>query len=151
MATTPPTFGSPPAFSPSEPELNQLIREHQQHNKAFFSGSSEGEHWLHDEDITLHGGFEVSARGWSVLERGLSVAASRLSEGDMTFTPIGGRILGDVAYLAGFEEGTVRVDGGERRPMKLRVTNIFQRIDGQWLCIHRHGEMVKRALPEATS
>lgn len=61
----------------------------------------------------------------------------------MTFTPLGGRVVGDLAYTAGVEEGTVRLDGGERRPMKLRVTMVHQRVDGRWLCVHRHGEMVR--------
>lgn len=127
----------------ANPELAALIREHQGHNDAFYVGVPELEYWVHDDDVTLHGGFDISGRGWGALQTGLTMAAGRLSEGRMTFTPLGGRILGDVAYLAGFEEGTVRVDGGEPQPMRLRVTSVFQRVAGQWLCLHRHGEMAR--------
>lgn len=132
------------ANSASEVEqLDRLFKEHQEHNNKFFTGSTEADAWLHDEDVTLHGGFNVSLRGWSSIERGLEAAASRLSDGRMTFTPLGGRIIGDMAYVAGIEEGTVRVDDGELQPMKLRVTMVHMRVGGKWLAIHRHGEMLR--------
>jgi hypothetical protein len=71
------------------------------------------------------------------------MASSRLSEGRMVFTPLGGRVICDLAYLAGFEAGTVRLDGGEPRPMALRVTMIHQRVGGRWLAVHRHGEILR--------
>jgi ketosteroid isomerase-like protein len=60
----------------------------------------------------------------------------------MEFIPLGGQVAGDFAYVVGSEEGTVRLDGGERRPMKLKVTMVFRRQDGQWKAVHRHGEML---------
>ncbi|MFN2583045.1 MAG: DUF4440 domain-containing protein [Candidatus Dormibacteria bacterium] len=134
-------MGEPLAMATAEPQLAELIREHQVHNDAFYTGTPELEYWVHDDDVTLHGGFDISGRGWNVLQRGLTMAAGRLTEGRITFTPLGGRIVGDLAYLAGFEEGTVRLDGAEPRTMRLRVTSVFQRVEGQWLCVHRHGEM----------
>ena len=127
----------------ADPQLAELIRFHQANNNRFFNGDPALENWAHDDDVTLHGGFDISGRGWETLRQGLTRAASRLSEGEMTFTPLGGAIHGDVAYLAGFETGTVRLDGGERREMKLRVTTIFRLVDGRWVCAHRHGEMLR--------
>ena len=134
-----------PSISESDvdPDLAELIRFHQANNNLFFNGDPALDNWAHDGELTLHGGFDISARGWEVLEQGLTRAAARLSDGEMTFRPLGGAVLGDVAYLAGFEEGTVRLDGGERREMKLRVTTIFRRVNGRWVCVHRHGEMVR--------
>lgn len=134
-----------PSISESDvaPELAELIQFHQVNNNSFFNGDPALDNWAHDGELTLHGGFDISARGWEVLEQGLAMAAGRLSDGQMKFRPLGGAIMGDVAYLAGFEEGTVRLDGGERREMKLRVTTIFRRVNGRWLCVHRHGEMVR--------
>ena len=37
----------------------------------------------------------------------------------------------------------MRLDGGERRPMKLKVTMVFRREEGQWKAVHRHGEMIR--------
>ncbi|MFN2463472.1 MAG: DUF4440 domain-containing protein [Candidatus Dormibacteria bacterium] len=140
-ATT--VVGRPLTESDASPELVELIRFHQANNDAFYNGDPALGNWAHDGELTLHGGFDVSARGWDVLEQGLTMAAGRLSEGQMTFTPLGGAVVGDLAYLSGFEEGTVRLDGGERRDMKLRVTSVFRRVDGRWLCVHRHGEMAR--------
>jgi ketosteroid isomerase-like protein len=127
-------------------DLEQLFRAHQSHNDAFFNGTAELPYWVHDDAVTLHGGFDISERGWEKIQKGLTWASGRMRDGQMTFTPLGGRIVGDMAYVAGTEEGTVVLDG-ERRPMKLRVTNILQRVDGEWLCIHRHGEIVREKPP----
>lgn len=40
----------------------------------------------------------------------------------------------------GVEEGTVRVDGGEPRPMRRRVTHALRRIEGRWYLVHRHAD-----------
>lgn len=143
MARDTTIIGAPITASGAAPELRELIQRHQENNHAFYGGNPLLNKWKHDEEVTLHGGFDISARGWDALEKGLSFASGRLSEGQMEYTPLGGRIVGDMAYLAGVEEGTVRLDAGERQPMKLRVTTIFQRVDGSWLCVHRHGEMVR--------
>ena len=124
-------------------EFDQLVREHQAHNDRFFNGNPELEYWVHDDGVTLHGGFGFSVKGWDDVSKGLVTASGKLSEGQMIFTPLGGEVVGDFAYLVGFEEGTVRVDGGERRPMKLKVTSVMRRVDGRWLCVHRHGEMLR--------
>jgi hypothetical protein len=136
-------LGQPLTAETAGVDLANLITEHQRHNDAFYSGVPELGDWVHDDEVTLHGGFDVSGRGWQVLAQGLTVAASRLSEGHMVFTPLGGRVIGDLAYLAGFEAGVVRLDGGEARPMTLRVTQIHQRVGGRSLAVHRHGEILR--------
>jgi hypothetical protein len=136
-------LGQPLTADGAGADLASLIAEHQRHNDVFYSGGPELGEWVHDDEVTLHGGFEISGRGWQVLAQGLTVAANRLSEGRMAFTPLGGRVIGDLAYLAGFEAGTVRLDGGEPRPMALRVTMIHQRVGGRWLAVHRHGEILR--------
>jgi len=124
-------------------EFDQLVREHQAHNDKFFNGDPDLDAWVHDDGVTLHGGFGFTSKGWEDVRKGLVTASGKLSEGQMTFIPLGGQIAGDLAYLVGFEEGTVRVDGGERRPMKLKVTMVLRRQDGKWRGVHRHGEMLR--------
>ena len=143
MAITATVMGQPISEASTAPELAELIRFHQANNDRFFNGDPALENWAHDGELTLHGGFDISARGWDVLEIGLTRAAGRLSEGQMTFTPLGGAVAGEFAWLSGFEEGTVRLDGGPRREMRLRVTTIFRRTEGRWVTVHRHGEMVR--------
>jgi len=124
-------------------ELDDLVRSHEAHNNRFFNGDPDFEIWAQDDAVTLHGGFGESGRGWAQVQRILRGAASRLSEGRMTFTPIGGQIMGDLAYLVGLEQGTVRLNGGPPQPMKLKVTTILRRSEGRWLRLHRHGEIVR--------
>jgi ketosteroid isomerase-like protein len=123
--------------------LEDMARRHQAHMDRFFNGDPPLEDWVHDETVSLHGGFGFTAKGWEDVRNGLIRAAGRLAEGQMRYTPIGGQIAGDFAYEVGMEEGTVRVDAGERRPMRLKVTIVFRQVDGQWLCVHRHGEMLR--------
>ncbi len=123
--------------------LEELVRMHQDGNRRFFNGDPALDLWMHDDAITLHGGFGPSAKGWDAVRDVLIYAAARLSEGENTFTLLSGQIVGDLGYLVGGEQATVRLDGGERRPMALRVTMIFRKVDGVWLAVHRHGEMVR--------
>jgi ketosteroid isomerase-like protein len=47
---------------------------------------------------------------------------------------------GDLAYTVGFERGTVAIDGGQPRPMTIRVTHVYRRVDGAWRLVHRHAD-----------
>jgi ketosteroid isomerase-like protein len=47
---------------------------------------------------------------------------------------------GDLAYTVGFERGEVAVDDGPARPMTIRVTHVYRRIDGKWRLVHRHAD-----------
>lgn len=123
--------------------LEELIRVHQDGTHRFFNGDPVVDIWMHDDAVTLHGGFGPSAKGWDAVSKVLTYAAARLSEGEITFTSLSGQIVGDLGYLVGSEEGTVRLDGGDPQPMALRVTMIFRQVDGMWLCVHRHGEIVR--------
>jgi ketosteroid isomerase-like protein len=124
-------------------EFERLVALHRTHNNRFFNGDPDLDLWLHDDTVTLHGGFGASARGWTDVQQILRDAAARLSEGTMTFTPLGGQTAGDFAYVVGREEGTVRIRGGERQPMTLKVTTVLRRVDGEWRRVHRHGEIVR--------
>ena len=135
-------MGDPLDMAASEPEVQELVRLYDEHSPAFYRGDPHIEDWLHDAEVSIHGGFDVSARGWDTIEGGLRFASGRLSDGEMAVRPIAGRVVGDMGYVAGFEEGIVRVDSGERRPMRLRATMVFLRVDGDWKVIHRHGEIL---------
>ena len=96
--------------------------------------------WAESGDITLFG-------AWGPIERG----RARLAE---TFRWVGGRFRGgalvpedvvafesgDLAYTVGFERGEVAVDDGPARPMTLRVTHVYRRIEGDWRLVHRHAD-----------
>jgi ketosteroid isomerase-like protein len=96
--------------------------------------------WAETEDATLFG-------AWGTIEKG----PRRLAE---TFRWVGGRFKGgslvpentvafaseDLAYTVGFERGEVAADDGPPRPMTIRVTHVYRRIDGAWRLVHRHAD-----------
>jgi len=49
---------------------------------------------------------------------------------------------GDLAFWTGFQVATVRQGANAPpREMRIRVTEVFRRIDGSWKLIHRHGDL----------
>jgi ketosteroid isomerase-like protein len=66
-------------------------------------------------------------------------AITRFSDADMTHDLEVAYAGADLAYTVGYEHGEVAIDG-VRQPVKLRVTLIYRREDGQWKLVHRHGD-----------
>jgi ketosteroid isomerase-like protein len=71
------------------------------------------------------------------------------SGGESTFEVLQMAASGDVAYWAGIQRSTVRMQGkAEAVPMDLRVTEVFRHHDGAWKLVHRHADMLASE-PEA--
>jgi ketosteroid isomerase-like protein len=96
--------------------------------------------WADGPDVTLFGAWGPVERGHADVTRTFEWVGSRFSDGALTPRHDVLHADGDLAVTVGFEHGDVRVDGGELRPMTLRVTHVLRRIDGEWRLVHRHAD-----------
>jgi ketosteroid isomerase-like protein len=96
--------------------------------------------WLRSDDVTLFGACGPIEKGHADVTRTFEWVGSRFSDGALTPTNDVVHVDGDLAYTIGSEHGVVRVDGGERRPMTLRVTHVYRLVDGEWWLTHRHAD-----------
>ena len=83
---------------------------------------------LNHPDVTLLGAWGTD-RAWPRCGRPRRSPGWRASSSAGALVPRHDviKVLGDLAYTAGFEEGEVRVDGGAPFRMILRVTHVLQR------------------------
>jgi ketosteroid isomerase-like protein len=96
--------------------------------------------WHPSDDSTLFGAWGPIERGHRSLSSTFRWVGSRFSGGALVPEDTVVCESGDLAYTVGFEQGNVSVDGKPPRPMTLRVTHIYRRIDGQWALVHRHAD-----------
>jgi ketosteroid isomerase-like protein len=99
----------------------------------------------HSGAATFHSPAGDTVRGGeAVARRYLKDAAAFHDSGVSRFEVLQRGHSGDVGYWTGFQVATVQI-GDMRKPteMRIRVTEIFQRIDGDWKMIHRHADVAK--------
>jgi ketosteroid isomerase-like protein len=96
--------------------------------------------WPDSPDVTLFGAWGPIERGHSAVTRTFDWVASRFSDGALVPRHEVVGFSGDLAYTVGFEQGEVRVDGGEQFVMTIRVTHVLRRVDGEWMVVHRHAD-----------
>lgn len=78
---------------------------------------------------------------------GAEEVAARYRSDAKSFAPGGSSQLqvlqsadaGSVAFWSGFQEATARLNG-KQVSMKLRVTEVFRSVDGEWKLVHRHAD-----------
>lgn len=139
-----PEDGSRPVdLSVLPPELAAALAAVDTALSAMAAGDSEPYRrcWADSADSTLYGAFGTIERGRADIDETLGWVAGRFADGELHPHYEVVHTSGDLAYTVGQETGTTRLDGGEVRPLVIRVTHVFQRIDGQgWRIVHRHGD-----------
>lgn len=116
---------------------------------------------LYEAELALHNGDPAPRRAlWSRNEPVSVLGAWRNAHGqdeiDELFASLGRSfsdctsysfelqacdVVGDMAYTAGLEHTSARVDG-EARSYTLRATQVYRRENGEWRVVHRHGDAV---------
>jgi ketosteroid isomerase-like protein len=96
--------------------------------------------WPHNDTVTaMHpiGGRET---GWDAVMGSFDGVAKIALGGKVELKNQLIRILGDVAYEIGNEEGEIKISGKQVK-IHHRVTNIYQKEDGSWKLIHHHTDI----------
>ncbi len=103
--------------------------------------------WSSGPDVTaLHpnGGRLV---GWDEVRTSIEQVAHAATDGDVRLEDQMIRVVGDVAYELGVEQGQCKL-GGQNVTLEHRVTNIYRRQGGGWKLVHHHTD-TSPALVEA--
>jgi NAD(P)H-dependent FMN reductase/ketosteroid isomerase-like protein len=86
-----------------------------------------------------NGGFEQGAQ--PVLARYDKDVKAFGGGGETSLEVIQSGSSGDVAFWTGFQSAKVKIQGrSDPMEMKLRITELFRRIDGDWKLVHRHAD-----------
>ena len=87
--------------------------------------------------FTRDGGFARGAR--AVNEANIRMAEDFEAGGTTRYEIEDCGADGDVGYWTGFQHSEiVLAETGEHRPVRLRVTEVYRRIEGEWQRVHRH-------------
>jgi ketosteroid isomerase-like protein len=96
--------------------------------------------WSQRDPVSLFGAWGPCKTGWSELSKTFRWVGSRFADGTMTYDLEVAYAGEDLAYTVGYERSEVAVDSGPKRPMTIRVTQIYRREDGEWKLVHRHAD-----------
>ena len=111
-------------------------------NDAMFNGDPQPymAMWSHTDDVSLFGAWGPCKVGWPAVSKTFEWVGSRFSNGDMEFDVQVAQAGELIAYSVGYERGKVVLDGGQKRPMTIRVTHAYRWEDSRWRIVHRHGD-----------
>lgn len=94
--------------------------------------------WSRKDPVTVLGAWK-NASGQAELDELFAHLAESFSDcTSFEIELMEAEVLGNLAYTAGFEHTTARVNG-EPRTYTLRATQVYRREDGEWKVAHRHG------------
>ena len=94
--------------------------------------------WSHGEDVsTMHpiGGREI---GWAPVKASWENVAKIASDGKVELADQVVRVVGNLAYETGTEQGHFKLGDHEVSGFQSRVTNIYERVGGAWKIVHHH-------------
>jgi ketosteroid isomerase-like protein len=95
--------------------------------------------WSHRDPVTVLGA-RRAASGWDQVSESFRWIASRFTNGEFHLEVIAAEASGDLAYTVGYERSRASLDGGPVGPIRLRVTHVYRRENGEWKIVHRHAD-----------
>jgi ketosteroid isomerase-like protein len=125
-------------------DFNEFFDRREQAAQAYATGDGAPIAALvpHEGDATFHSpGGDTVMDAKLVADRYLNDAKAFKLIGASRFEVLQRGSDGDLGFWTGFQVARVRIgDMPEPVEMKLRATEIFRRIDGDWKMIHRHAD-----------
>jgi ketosteroid isomerase-like protein len=93
--------------------------------------------WSHDPGVTAMHPIGGRTTGWEGVRASFDGVAEIAADATLGLKDQFIRVLGDVAYELGVEQGQFKMAGNPVR-VEIRVTNIYKRDAGGWRIIHHH-------------
>jgi len=124
-------------------EFDQLVEQYHLVLAEFAKGNPKPVIALlsHENDVSLAGGFGGFTHGYDQVAKNIEFAATQFKEGQITFENLAKVVTLDLGYIVEIERYKSKLGGSEDVTLDvLRVTSIFQREDGIWKLVHRHGD-----------
>jgi ketosteroid isomerase-like protein len=128
------------------PTLNAAIEQSHRALAAILHGDPKvyQELYADREDITLGNPFGPYARGIQNVAATLANAAARYKDGEgVEFELVAKYVSDSLACVVEVERGRAKVGGAsELANVAVRVTSVFERINGDWRLVHRHADPI---------
>jgi hypothetical protein len=123
----------------THPELDALLARCRQDHTSWING--DGAPYALPDDGTIMGAVGGYSFGGPETSARQAAVAAQWTRGSGEVELVNGGVGGDVAWLVMIERAQVVLEGaeGEQR-WDLRVTEVFQRIEGGWVRVHRHAD-----------
>ena len=100
------------------------------------------------DDITLGNPFGPLARGRAAVVKTLAGAAAKYRDGSATVDLVAKYADDKMACIVEVENNRAKVGGTDTlAEFHVRVTSLYERIDGAWQLVHRHAEPITTPRP----
>jgi len=127
-------------------DFEQFLKQRETAAQAYVSGDPAplGRLVTHDHPATFFGPGGGYIHGAATVYSTYKRDAESFAPGSESHFEILQQAAGDtVAYWTGIQHAIAHLQGkDEPVPMRLRVTEIFRREDGDWKLVHRHADML---------
>ena len=97
--------------------------------------------WSHSPDVTVMAAVGGYQSGFDDVSGLLSHVSKSLNWETFDVTTLASAVAGDFAFTVELERLTRTVDD-EEQVMTLRATQVYRQVDGTWMVVHRHGDLL---------
>jgi len=144
---------STPAFAASvdEEQIKKLVQTEMEGAATHDIDKVMSVYW-HSKDFVLYDAVPGEFNGWDALKADYEDYFKTFpGKPDASFADLHVGTSGDLGYAFSIQTWKFKKASGEVVTSVQRVTNIYRRIDGQWLCIHEHASIPVNMLAESKS